>query len=123
MGGARRRVVATPIHRGGSGTPGGGTGMGGRAGNDNAREGDPMERLTPNNHGEEVAVFRHGLIGELASCELDHGERIDMLRRLSEQRVRPPGSDTTRCYSVTTLERWLYAFKAGGLEALVPKAR
>jgi hypothetical protein len=37
--------------------------------------------------------------------------------------VRPPGSDTTRCYSVTTLERWLYAFKRGGLDALVPQAR
>jgi len=45
------------------------------------------------------------------------------LRRLSEQRVRAPGSDTTRCYSVATLERWLYAFKKGGLEALVPHAR
>jgi transposase InsO family protein len=84
-----------------------------------------MDHLTPKNHGEEVAVFRHGLIGELAvrAGALDHGERSEALRRLSEQRVRPPGSDTTRCYSVPTLERWLYAFKQGGLEALVPRAR
>jgi transposase InsO family protein len=82
-----------------------------------------MDRLTPKNHGEEVAVFRHGLIGELALRELDHGERAAALRRLSEERVRPPDSDTTRCYSVPTLERWLYAFKTGGLEALVPRAR
>jgi hypothetical protein len=75
------------------------------------------------NHGEEVAVFRHSLIGELAVRELDHGDRVAQLRRLSEERVRPPGSDTTRCYSVTTLERWLYAFKKGGLGALVPQAR
>ena len=81
---------------------------------------DPM---TPTNHGEEVAVFRHSLIGELAVRELDHGERAAELRRLSETRVRPPGSDTTRCYSVTSLERWLYAFKKGGLAALVPRAR
>lgn len=84
-----------------------------------------MDHLTPRNHGEEVAVFRHGLIGELAirADLLDHGERSEELRRLSERRVRPPGSDTTRCYSVATLERWLYAFKKGGLEALVPHAR
>ena len=82
-----------------------------------------MENLTPKNHGEEVAVFRHGLIGELATSALDHGARAVGLRRLSTQRVRPPDSDTTRTYSVPTLERWLYAFKKGGLEALVPQAR
>jgi len=84
-----------------------------------------MDQLTPKNHGEEVAVFRHGLIGALAirAGALDHGERSEALRQLSEQRVRPPGSDTTRRYSVATLERWLYAFKKGGLEALVPRAR
>jgi hypothetical protein len=47
-----------------------------------------MNPLTPKDHGEEVAVFRHSLIGELVRRELDHGERSDILRRLSEQRVR-----------------------------------
>jgi transposase InsO family protein len=82
-----------------------------------------MDPLTPKSHGEEVAVFRHGLIGAIALRSLTHGERIALLRSVSEQRVRPPGSDTTRCYSVPTLERWLYAFKRGGLDALVPQAR
>ncbi len=82
-----------------------------------------MEHLTPKNHGEQVAVFRHGLIGELAVRELDHGERSALLKRVSEQRVRPPGSDMTRCYSIPTLERWLYAFKKGGLDALTPRGR
>jgi putative transposase len=82
-----------------------------------------MDHLTPKHHGEEVAVFRHGLIGQIALSALDHGERSAQLRRISEQRVRPPGSDTTRCYAVPTLERWLYAFKKGGLEALIPRAR
>ena len=82
-----------------------------------------MDPLTPKSHGEQVAVFRHGLIGALALRSLTHGERITLLRGLSEQCVRPPDSDTTRCYSVPTLERWLYAFKRGGLEALVPQAR
>ncbi|MFO0757060.1 MAG: helix-turn-helix domain-containing protein [Byssovorax sp.] len=82
-----------------------------------------MDRLSPKNHAEEVAIFRHGLIGELASSELDHGALVEGLRRLSEQRVRPPGSDITRTYSITTYERWLYAFKGGGLDALIPRAR
>lgn len=82
-----------------------------------------MDRLTPRNHAEEVAVFRHGLIGALAAGELDHGALATELRSLSEQRVRPPGSDSTRTYSVTTYERWLYAFKGGGLEGLIPRAR
>ena len=84
-----------------------------------------MDDLTPKDYGETVALFRHGLIGELAirASLLDHGQRSEELRRLSGQRVRPPGSDTTRCYSVATLERWLYAFKQGGLAALAPRAR
>ena len=57
-----------------------------------------MDDMTPKDYGETVALFRHGLIGELAirASLLDHGERSEELRRLSEQRVRPPGSDTTR---------------------------
>lgn len=66
------------------------------------REGALMDDPKPKDHGEAVAIFRHGLIGELAlrSGSLDHGERSAALRRLSEHRVRPPGSDTTRSYSV-----------------------
>lgn len=82
-----------------------------------------MEGLTPKNHGEEVALFRHGLIAELSSRSMDHGELADALRVLSGRRVRPPGSDCTRTFSVPTLQRWLYAYKTGGLAALVPRAR
>jgi putative transposase len=82
-----------------------------------------MESFTPKNHGERVAVFRHAIIGVLVNRELDHGQRIELLRELSQEPRRPPGSDTTRRYSVPTLERWLYAFKKGGLAALVPEGR
>jgi putative transposase len=82
-----------------------------------------MDDPKPRNHREEVAVFRHGLIGELAVRELSHGERSAALRRISEQRVRPPDGDNTRCYAVPTLERWLYAFKRGGLKGLEPRGR
>ena len=82
-----------------------------------------MEPLSPRDHGEEVAVFRYGLLGQVVSRPLDHGERAAELRRISGQRVRPPGSDTTRTYSIPTLERWLYAYRKGGLAALAPRAR
>lgn len=82
-----------------------------------------MESLTPKNHLEEVALFRHAIIGEIANRVLERGELSAELRRISEQRVRPPGSDTTRCYAVPTLERWVYAFRKGGLPALAPQGR
>lgn len=82
-----------------------------------------MQPLSPKDHGEEVAVFRYGILGQLVTLALPHGDLAAELRRLSERRVRPPGSDTTRTYSVPTLERWLYSYKKGGLGALVPRAR
>ena len=49
-----------------------------------------MQDPKPKDHREEVAVFRHGLIGELAVRDLSHGELSAELRRISKQRVRPP---------------------------------
>ena len=42
-------------------------------------------------------------------------EEVRELRALSEQRFRAPDGDSTRTYSVPTLERWLYAYRANGL--------
>ena len=79
-----------------------------------------MENPKPKDHGEEVAIFRHGLIGELAirADSLDHGERSEELRRLSVHRVRAPGSDTTRQYSVATLGGVHQLRSRFGLEAV-----
>lgn len=82
-----------------------------------------MRPLSPNSHGEAVALFRYGLIAELVMRDLDHGALATELRRRAEERVRPPDSPCTRTYSVPTLERWLYAYKRGGLPALVPAGR
>src|SRR5688500_8524039 len=95
------RMKPTAIHRKGSGTRVAGAAMGSMRARSPRRRDSMAHPMTPQSHGEEVAVFRHSLIGELAVRELDRGERSAQLRRLSEQRVRPPGSDTTRCYSVT----------------------
>jgi len=79
--------------------------------------------LRPKDRAEEVALFRLEIIGQLARMELVRGELRAELLRLSEQRFRPPGAHSTCSYSVPTLERWYYAYRKGGLEALKPKAR
>jgi len=82
-----------------------------------------MDRLEPKDHQEAVALFRSQIIGALVAEDLLWGELKEELRKLSQKRVRPPGSSRTRTYSVPTLERWYYAMKAGGVRALRPRKR
>lgn len=79
--------------------------------------------LAPKDHAEAVAIFRSEIVGALTRRDLDHGELRAAFRALSQERFRPPGIETTRRYSVTTLERWYYAYRAGGLAALRPAPR
>jgi putative transposase len=79
--------------------------------------------LAPKDHAEAVAIFRSEIVGALTRRDLDHGELRNELRMLSQRRYRPPGIRTTRRYSVTTLERWYYAYRSGGLAALRPAPR
>lgn len=79
-----------------------------------------MESLTPKNHAEAVAVFRHGVIGSLTQAEMDRGQLASALEALSKQRFLPPKAKTTKTLSKTTLERWYYAFKKRGLAGLKP---
>lgn len=80
--------------------------------------------LRPKDAAEEVALFRAQVLGPvLCRGALDHGELAEVLRELAAQPVRPPGAARTRTYAVSTLERWFYAFRAGGLEALRPQPR
>ena len=81
------------------------------------------ESLRPRDHAEAVALFRAEVIGALARREFDHGELAAAIRALAAERYRPPGSATARQISVPTLERWLYAYKGGGLVALLPAPR
>src|SRR5690606_20840401 len=82
-----------------------------------------MSTLTPKGHAEEVALFRSEIIGALTRRELDRGELAQVLSELSQQRFRPPGANSTKTFSVATLERWYYAYKTGGLDALRPTPR
>ena len=79
--------------------------------------------LKPKDRAEAIAVFRSELVGALTKAELDHGQLACELEALSKKRFHPPGSHGPRQYAVSTLQRWLYAYKAGGVEALRPKTR
>jgi len=79
--------------------------------------------LLPTDHPEAVAIFRVTVLGPLLLHPLCHGQLSSALRTLSEQRFRPPLADSTRTYSVPTLERWLYAYRASGLAGLRPQPR
>jgi putative transposase len=82
-----------------------------------------MTDLVPKDHAEAIALFRSEIIGSLTRRELDRGELSQALAELSEQRFRPPRAKATKTYSLATLERWYYAYKSGGLEALRPSPR
>jgi len=88
-----------------------------------AKEMDPLKDIKPKNHAEEVALFRSQIVGALTCMQLGRGALRAELRRLAAERYRAPGSDHTHSYSMTTLERWYYAFKNRGIEGLVPKPR
>ena len=79
--------------------------------------------LSPHDHAEAVAIFRSEIVGALTRRELDHGALRAAFRALADERFRPPRMDTTRRYSVATLERWYYAYRKGGLLALRPAPR
>jgi putative transposase len=74
------------------------------------------------NLAEQLALFRYGLIADLARTALEHGE---LQRRLDEKASREyviPGSNRTRV-AEGTLRDWLRAYKAGGFDALRPRPR
>jgi putative transposase len=82
-----------------------------------------MDKLVPKDRAERTALFRSEIVGALTRRDFNRGALRKALVELSQERFRPPDSDRTRTYSVTTLERWMYRYKRGGLAALKPSAR
>lgn len=79
--------------------------------------------LEPKDHAEALALFRSEIVGGLVRRELEHGDLRAAFLELSQQRFRPPRAHGPRSYSPATLERWYYAYKSGGLDALRPEPR
>jgi transposase InsO family protein len=81
---------------------------------------DPIRSKDP---AEAIALYRAQIVGPIARRELERGDLAHALTELSKTRFCPPRSHGGQTYSVATLERWYYAFKQGGLDALRPKPR
>ncbi len=79
--------------------------------------------IGPKDRAEAIALHRAMIIGALAKAQLAHGELACELRTLSKKRFRRPGDKLSRRYGVSTLERWLYDYREGKLDALRPWRR
>ncbi len=71
---------------------------------------------------EQVALHRWAVIAEAAGGTLTAAERGALVRQIAARaHTHPDGS--ARRYSRGTIDRWLRAWRAGGLEALTPSPR
>src|SRR6266480_5064252 len=71
---------------------------------------------------EEIALHRWAVIAEAASDRLTAAERGALVRQIAARaHTHPDGS--ARRYSRGTIDRWLRAYRTGGLEALRPAPR
>jgi len=82
-----------------------------------------MTDIKAKDRAEEVALFRAEIIGALSRQDLPRGALRAALRELREKHFRPPRSKITRTFSVPTLERWYYRYRATGLDGLRPSPR
>jgi len=78
---------------------------------------------TPKDHAEAVAVFRAQIIGPALARPLSRGELAALLRELASEEYVPPGAKRRHRFGSSTLERWYYAYRRGGLAALRPRPR
>lgn len=76
----------------------------------------------PPDDPESAALFRYAVIAEAANPRLSPRERGQVVRVLAARaHTCPDGS--TRTISRNTIDRWVTAYRAGGLEALRPVVR
>jgi putative transposase len=74
------------------------------------------------NQQEQIALHRWAVIAEAAGDELTARERGALARQIAARaHAHPDGS--SRSYSRGTIDRWLRAWRAGGLAALMPAER
>ncbi len=70
-----------------------------------------------------VALFRYSVLGPLISrAQLPRGELKASIQELAARHYEIPGSRNSHL-SEKTIEGWYYAWRRGGIEALVPKPR
>ncbi|MGH9671409.1 MAG: Mu transposase C-terminal domain-containing protein [Terriglobales bacterium] len=70
----------------------------------------------------DIALWRLAVLGPLISARLEHGDRRALIKLAAARtQQRPDGSWVQ--LSARTVESWFYAYRAGGLEALMPQTR
>lgn len=70
-----------------------------------------------------VALFRLSVLGPLASRnKLERGELKTIIKNLAEKSYNIPDSKRSQLQP-QTIEQWYYAWKRGGIDALIPKTR
>jgi len=70
-----------------------------------------------------IALFRLSVLGPLASRErLERGELQTIIRGLASKEYAIPGSDR-RLLGEKTIEAWYYAWRAHGIDGLIPQPR
>ena len=74
------------------------------------------------NEQEQVALHRWAVIAEAAGETLTARERGALVRQIAVQALPHPDGSSRR-YSRGTVDRWLRAWRAGGLAALMPAPR
>ncbi len=74
------------------------------------------------NRGEDIALFRYGLIRQAADVELTKAKRGRLVRELaSTSHIGPDG--TPVAVSRPTVDRWIRTYRKGGFKALHPSPR
>jgi transposase InsO family protein len=70
----------------------------------------------------EIALWRLGVLGPLMSARLDHGDRRAYYEEAAARTHQKPDGRLVRL-SARTIEAWFYAYRLGGFDALMPRAR
>ena len=81
-----------------------------------------MDKTNSKNPDRELAYFRFALIAPVIQGTFTDVSIAAYCRRVTESPItRPDG--TPFQYKPATLERWVCLYRAGGMEALVPRER
>jgi len=77
---------------------------------------------TPSDHRHAVALFRYGLIADLAQLPAGTKGLYALIQAKADRDYTIPGSTRTRV-APETLRDWLKRYRRGGFDALLPKTR
>lgn len=75
-----------------------------------------------NDDRQALALWRVAVLGALISARLEHGQRRELLTAAASRTHQRPDGRWVQL-SARTIEAWYYAYRGGGLQALMPQRR